>query len=39
MQNGYFGDKIAADWKEIPRNLIPYDIPGDEQQVEDWLGK
>jgi len=31
--------KMSVDGKEIPGNLIPADLPGDEHQVEVWLGK
>jgi hypothetical protein len=30
--------KMVVNGKEIPGNLVPTDLPGDEQQVEVWLG-
>jgi N,N'-diacetylchitobiose phosphorylase len=31
--------RMTVNSKEIPGNLIPPDLPGEEQQVEVWLGK
>jgi cellobiose phosphorylase len=31
--------KMTINGKDIPGNLIPLDIPGDEHKVEVWLGK
>jgi N,N'-diacetylchitobiose phosphorylase len=30
--------KMTVDGKEMPGNLIPVDLPGDEHQIEVWLG-
>ena len=30
--------KMMVDGKDIPGNLVPADLPGDEHQVEVWLG-
>ena len=29
---------MTVDGKPVPDNLIPIDLPGDEYQVEVWLG-
>jgi N,N'-diacetylchitobiose phosphorylase len=31
--------KMVVNGKEFPGNLIPHDLPGDDQKVEVWLGK
>ena len=32
-------NKMSVDEKIIAGNLIPLDLPGDENRVEVWLGK
>jgi cellobiose phosphorylase len=31
--------KMVVNGKEVPGNLVPPDLPGNEQQVEVWLGR
>jgi N,N'-diacetylchitobiose phosphorylase len=31
--------KMTVDGKDVPGNLIPADLPGDEHRVDAWLGK